>query len=197
MKLPTTEPPFASDDLLLVCEGIANLDPILHDARILISGGTGFFGRWLLESLLYANAHRGANLKATVLARNPAAFLARVPHLAVPVIQWVQGSVTTMDAIGAPVKAALWAGTAYYTHVVEPLQDQLVYAALALQAPLWKPEGQSTWDYVRPGGTAYQARDNLSMAEAMADNLRGRGRMHAPDVRRPTPLPDADRKSVV
>ena len=79
-----------------------------------------------------------------------------------------QGSVTTMDAIGAPVKAALWAGTAYYTHVVEPLQDQLVYGALALQAPLWKPEGQSTWDYVRPGGTAYQARDNLSMAEAMA-----------------------------
>lgn len=95
MKSPPAEPPFESDDLFLVDEGIANLRPVLRDAHFLISGGTGFFGRWILESLLYANARHGANLKATVLARSPHSFLARVPHLAVPAIHWVQGSVST------------------------------------------------------------------------------------------------------
>lgn len=114
MKSPAIEPPFASDDLLLVSEGIANLDPVLHDAHILISGGTGFFGRWMLESMLYANSHRGANLKATVLSRNPATFLARVPHLAVPAIHWVKGSVTTIgpaDFIGRRFDAVIHLAT--------------------------------------------------------------------------------------
>ena len=33
-------------------------------------------------------------------------------------------------------------------------------------------------------------------AEAMANNLRGRGRMHTPDDRRPTPMPDVLRENL-
>lgn len=96
MNFPHPEYPFASEDLSLIHKGAAELDPVLRDAHFLISGGSGFFGRWILESLLYANAHRGANLKATVLAREPTAFLARVPHLTAPAIQWTRGSVATV-----------------------------------------------------------------------------------------------------
>lgn len=75
---------------------MSGLDPTLSNAHFLISGGTGFFGRWLLESLLHANVHRGANLSATVVARDPASFLARVTHLRTPAVHWMQGSVTSI-----------------------------------------------------------------------------------------------------
>ncbi len=93
----TVEPPFAPEDLAQVLGGVAGLGQDLREKHLLITGGTGFFGRWLLESLLAANSQNGANLRATVLARNPAAFLARVPHLAAAgAISWVKGSVTTI-----------------------------------------------------------------------------------------------------
>jgi len=96
VKITFPELPLASDDLATVQEGIADLVPNLSNCHFLISGGTGFFGRWILESLLYANLQRGTNIRATALARNPNGFLARMPHLAVPAIRWVQGSVTTV-----------------------------------------------------------------------------------------------------
>lgn len=50
--------------------------------RLFITGGTGFFGCWLLESFLWANAHRRLKAQVIVLTRDPAAFRRKVPHLA-------------------------------------------------------------------------------------------------------------------
>src|SRR5580700_4362954 len=62
--------------------------------RVFISGGTGFFGAWLLESLVYCNRKLGAGIAATVLSRDPEAFTRRMPHLAgEPCIQMHQGDV--------------------------------------------------------------------------------------------------------
>jgi len=49
--------------------------------RVCITGGTGFVGTWLLESLVWANHNMQAGLSAEVLSRNPKGFLARFPHL--------------------------------------------------------------------------------------------------------------------
>ena len=54
----------------------------LRGQRIFITGGTGFFGCWLLESLVWANDKLGLNVEAVVLTREPAAFIKKVPHLA-------------------------------------------------------------------------------------------------------------------
>ncbi|HVT74536.1 MAG TPA: NAD(P)-dependent oxidoreductase [Lacunisphaera sp.] len=69
----------------------ADLDRILAQTRALwpdargqsffFAGGTGFVGRWLLESFAHANDTLGLGLRATVLSRDPAAFAARAPHL--------------------------------------------------------------------------------------------------------------------
>ena len=66
----------------------------LHDARLFISGGTGFVGSWLLATLCDANRLLGLNVRAVVLTRDPSAFARSAPDLADDeVVEFVAGDV--------------------------------------------------------------------------------------------------------
>ena len=54
----------------------------LRGARVFITGGTGFFGCWLLETFLWANDHLGLDASVVVLTRDGSAFARKAPHLA-------------------------------------------------------------------------------------------------------------------
>jgi nucleoside-diphosphate-sugar epimerase len=54
----------------------------LRGCRIFIAGGTGFFGRWLLESFAWANDRLALNAESVVLTRRPESFAAKAPQLA-------------------------------------------------------------------------------------------------------------------
>jgi nucleoside-diphosphate-sugar epimerase len=70
----------------------------LQGTRVFITGGTGFFGCWFLETLLYANAEYRLNVRAAVLTRQPAAFKTKAPHLAnAPEIELVEGDVRSFS----------------------------------------------------------------------------------------------------
>ena len=45
------------------------------DKIILITGGTGFFGKWLLNFFITLNSKYSANIKIFVISRNPDQFL--------------------------------------------------------------------------------------------------------------------------
>ncbi len=86
--------PLPADDLDHVLRHTSALWERARGCRIFISGGTGFFGAWLLESLLHCNRALQLDLRATVLSRDPPAFLARMPHLAgAPEIEFIPGDV--------------------------------------------------------------------------------------------------------
>lgn len=70
----------------------------MRGERIFITGGTGFFGHWLLESFLWANQALGLNARAVVLTRHPQNFIDRSPHLALAdSITLLQGDVRNFD----------------------------------------------------------------------------------------------------
>ena len=71
----------------------------LRGQRIFVTGGTGFFGCWLLESFVWANDKLKLEASAVVLTRNPAAFRAKAPHLAShPAIQLQRGDIRSFDS---------------------------------------------------------------------------------------------------
>ena len=66
----------------------------MRGKRIFITGGTGFFGCWLLESFVWANDNLGLDASALVLTRDYAMFQKKAPHLgANPAIQFHIGDV--------------------------------------------------------------------------------------------------------
>jgi UDP-glucuronate decarboxylase len=53
----------------------------LRGARLFVTGGTGFIGRWMLEALCNANRRLGLGIETVVLSRNPGRFRQHAPHL--------------------------------------------------------------------------------------------------------------------
>lgn len=80
---------------------LAHGETLWHDLtgkRLFITGGTGFFGIWLLEAIAAANDQLKVDVGATVLSRDPAAFLARAPHLAHRTeFDWLKGHPASFD----------------------------------------------------------------------------------------------------
>lgn len=91
----------------------ADLDPLierdeslwraLRGARVFMTGGTGFVGKWLLESFVHANECLGLGMRAAVLSRDPGAFGATHPRLfGASGIEWVRATCATSTLLPEP-----------------------------------------------------------------------------------------------
>lgn len=95
---PVWTPTLDIEDLNHILQHTSTLWEELRSQRMFITGGTGFFGHWLLESLLWINDILNLNVKVVLLSRNPAVFSVKYPRLANhSAVSWIQGDVKTFD----------------------------------------------------------------------------------------------------
>jgi len=88
-----------ADDLERILTWVPDDLRALRGARLFITGGTGFIGKWLLETLAYANDRMQLDIHALVLTRSAARFAQAAPHLASnPAFSFVEGDVRTMPS---------------------------------------------------------------------------------------------------
>jgi nucleoside-diphosphate-sugar epimerase len=74
-------PPLPKEDLEHVLEQTRPLWEQLRGGRVFVTGSTGFFGSWLLETFAHANSSLNLGASLVGLSRDPAAFYVKVPHL--------------------------------------------------------------------------------------------------------------------
>lgn len=96
-----------TEDLTAIDRQLAPYWAGLDGARIFMTGGTGFIGRWMLEALAFSDC----DAEVVILSRDPDAFAARAPHLARR-FEFVAGDV--MDFAAPPGR---------FTHVIHAATD--------------------------------------------------------------------------
>ena len=87
-----------SSDMEHILDRTRDLWDSFQGERVFITGGTGFFGCWLLEGFTWAVDRLALNTQAVVLTRNPQSFLKKAPHLANhPAVSLWEGNVRSFD----------------------------------------------------------------------------------------------------
>jgi len=120
-------------DLDHILEHTAPIWAELHDSRIFLTGGTGFFGCWLLESFCQAVDRLGLQASLTVLTRSAESFRRKSPHLASHhAVHMMEGDIRTF---GFP------AGS--FTHVI--------HGAAASSAALYRDQPLEMLDTIVEG----------------------------------------------
>ncbi|WP_419419981.1 NAD-dependent epimerase/dehydratase family protein [Legionella sp. D16C41] len=120
-------------DLNFILLQMGSLWENLRNKRLFITGATGFFGCWLLESFLWANEKLSLNATVTLLTRHKASFVNRYPHLA-------QNSTFTF----------LEGDVSNFTFPKEQF-DFIIHAATDVGASLDKVKLLSTWNTIVDG----------------------------------------------
>jgi len=91
--------PLSKQDLNLVLEHTAALWEEARGQRFFVSGGTGFFGCWLVESFCHINHALDLGASMVVLSRAPGVFAVKCPHLADdPALTFHEGDIRNFRA---------------------------------------------------------------------------------------------------
>ena len=87
------------EDLEHIYQNTQDIWESFRGKSIFLTGGTGFFGKWLLESFIYVNEKLSLNAKITTLTRNPEAFLLEYPFYKehTNTVQFVKGDILNYD----------------------------------------------------------------------------------------------------
>jgi nucleoside-diphosphate-sugar epimerase len=74
--------PISASDLNHILDHTREIWEPMRGERLFLTGGTGFFGCWLLESFLWANEKLKLKAHAMVMTRRLQVFIDKAPHLA-------------------------------------------------------------------------------------------------------------------
>lgn len=87
-----------AEDLAHILAATVDVWEELRGCRLFVTGGTGFFGCWFLESFAWANEKLELDASVVVLTRNISQFEKKAPHLVInPSIQFHVGDIRTFN----------------------------------------------------------------------------------------------------
>lgn len=110
--------PIIAEDIRVVLSRTQALWPDLKGASVFLTGATGFFGIWLLETLLAANREFSLGCRVIALSRDPGRFAAKAPHLAHDqAVTWLTGDVRDFAFPAGPVTHVIHAATESATNL--------------------------------------------------------------------------------
>lgn len=101
-----------ADDLATIIATRTVVWEKLRNGHLLLTGGTGFIGRWLLEVLQEANNQLGLQLRISVPSRQPEIFQRRASHL------FTNGMLTLF-----PLDISIHTPSGKFTHIVHAATD--------------------------------------------------------------------------
>lgn len=111
-------------DVLHVLAHTGALWEEFRESSVFVTGGTGFFGKWLLLTFAAANLHFGLRAKCTVLTRDAESFRRSNPGLSSQ--DWLSTSTGDVRSFSGP--------DGHYSHVIHAATP--ASAALIQQQPL-------------------------------------------------------------
>jgi nucleoside-diphosphate-sugar epimerase len=110
--------PIIAEDIRGVLSRTQSLWPDLKGASVFLTGATGFFGIWLLETLLAANREFSLGCRVIALSRDPGRFATKAPHLAHDkAVTWLTGDVRDFAFPAGPVTHVIHAATESTTNL--------------------------------------------------------------------------------
>lgn len=111
-----------SEDLDHVLNLTRDLWEEMRGKKLFLTGGTGFFGCWILETFLWANEKLNLKASVVVLTRNSDAFEKKVPHLAKNLaVSFINGDINSFEFPEGQFDFIIHAATDVYSQV-SPLQ---------------------------------------------------------------------------
>mgnify|MGYP001075602859 CR=1 FL=1 len=100
------------NDLNLIAKELTKDFVYFKNKKIFLTGGTGFFGKWILESIRHLNVSYELNIDVTILTRSPMCFEQKHPHLAKHSnFRFVKGDFTTFESIESGYDIVIHAAT--------------------------------------------------------------------------------------
>jgi nucleoside-diphosphate-sugar epimerase len=105
--------PLATVDLEYVLQQTSHQWQAVKNKSVLLTGGTGFFGKWLVESFLHINRSLQLNASLTIISRQPETFLQQHPHLRTyNNLHFIQGDLLTIQSLPGTYQYIIHAATA-------------------------------------------------------------------------------------
>ena len=130
--MPQPVKPLPLEDLEHVLEHTRVLWSEASGKSFFITGGTGFFGMWLLESFAHINDQLALGMRATILTRDPAAFARKTPHLAARAdLQFIQGDIRSFPFPEGQFDYIIHAATEVRAKLNEEAPQEMLDAIIA------------------------------------------------------------------
>ncbi len=109
----------APSDLVEIASQLKTQSNDLKNAHIFLTGGTGFFGAWLIQSFLKLNQEYHLNAHLYLLSRDPSQYLKKFPQLAdESALHWLQGDIQHFAYPTAPITHIIHAAASATNHLL-------------------------------------------------------------------------------